>query len=73
MVGARRDPVAGLETNRVRAGGSAIGIRWLYAVLLVAIAIAAIAGVVSTAALGHTQAAVAIAIIALAFFSRVGC
>jgi hypothetical protein len=41
--------------------------------LLAVIAICAVAGIVSTAALGQTQAALAIGIIALAFFSRVGC
>jgi hypothetical protein len=43
------------------------------ALLLVVIAICAIAGVASTAAMGQTQAALAIGIISLAFFSRVGC
>ena len=41
--------------------------------LLAVIAICAVAGIVSTAALGQTQAALAIGIVALAFFSRVGC
>jgi hypothetical protein len=41
--------------------------------LLAVIAICALAGIVSTAAMGQTHAALAIGIIALAFFSRVGC
>jgi hypothetical protein len=43
------------------------------AVLLAVIAICALAGIVSTASMGQTQAALAIGIISLAFFSRVGC
>jgi hypothetical protein len=35
--------------------------------------IAALAGIVIMASMGQTQAALAIGIIALAFFSRVGC
>jgi hypothetical protein len=42
-------------------------------VLLAVIAICALAGIVSTAALGQTQAALAIGVISLAFFSRAGC
>lgn len=55
------------------AGGSVDGIRWVKGLLLAVIAISALAGIVSTAALGQTQAALAIGIVALAFFSRVGC
>jgi hypothetical protein len=47
--------------------------RWVKGLLLAVIAICAVAGIVSTAALGQTQAALAIGIVALAFFSRVGC
>ncbi|WP_133259130.1 hypothetical protein [Mycolicibacterium sp. GF69] len=67
-----RDPMTGMDTHPVRHGG-AVGVRWFYALLLAVIAIAAVAGVVSTAAMGHTPVAIAIGIVALAFFSRVGC
>lgn len=73
MAAARRHPMTGPETRHMRAGGSIDGMRWVYAVLLAAIAIAALAGIVSAAAMGQTTLAVAIGIIALAFFSRVGC
>lgn len=72
MVGARRDPMTGMETHPVRPGG-AIGVRWFYGLLLAVIAIAALAGIVSTAAAGQTQVALIIGIVALAFFSRIGC
>lgn len=67
-----RDPITGMETHPVRPSG-AIGVRWFYVLLLAVIAIAAVAGIVSTAALGHTPVAIAIGIVTLAFFSRVGC
>ncbi|HYZ66202.1 MAG TPA: hypothetical protein VE666_00050 [Mycobacterium sp.] len=71
MVGAKRVP--GSNTAPPGSGGSLDGIRWMKALLLVVIAICAVAGVVSTAAMGQTQAALAIGVISLAFFSRVGC
>ncbi|HEY6647074.1 MAG TPA: hypothetical protein VI217_08300 [Mycobacterium sp.] len=71
VVGAKRLP--GSETTPPGAGGSLDGIRWMKGLLLAVIAICALAGIVSTAAMGQTQAALAIGIIALAFFSRVGC
>jgi hypothetical protein len=71
VVGAKR--VTGSETTPPGAGGSLDGMRWVKGVLLAVIAICAVAGIVSTAALGQTQAALAIGIVALAFFSRVGC
>ena len=67
-----RDPITGLETHPVRAG-SAIHVRWFYVLLLAVIAIAAITGIVSTAAMGQTPLAIAIGIVSLAFFSRIGC
>jgi len=73
VVGAKRDAITGSEIMPRAAGGSLDGIRWVKGLLLAVIAICAIAGIVSTAALGQTQAALAIGIIALAFFSRVGC
>ena len=71
MIGSKR--VAGPKVTPPGAGGSLDGMRVVKGLLLAVIAIAALAGVVSTAALGQTQAALAIGIIALAFFSRVGC
>lgn len=67
-----RHPITGMQTHPVRHGGP-IGVRRFYALLLGVIAIAAIAGIVSTAAMGQTPIAIAIGIVALAFFSRVGC
>jgi hypothetical protein len=71
VVGAKRLP--GSKTTPPGAGGSLDGFRWMKALLLAVIAICALAGIVSTAAMGQTQAALAIGIISLAFFSRVGC
>jgi hypothetical protein len=65
--------VLGSNVTPAGAGGSLDGIRWMKGLLLAVIAICALAGIVSTAAMGQTQAALAIGIIALAFFSRVGC
>jgi hypothetical protein len=67
-----RDPITGLETHPVRAHGT-VGVKWFYGLLLVVIAIAAVAGIVSTAAIGQTQVAIIIGIVAAAFFSRVFC
>jgi hypothetical protein len=71
VVSAKRVP--GSNVTPAGAGGSLDGIRWMKGLLLAVIAICALAGIVSTAAMGQTQAALAIGIIALAFFSRVGC
>jgi hypothetical protein len=73
VVGAQRGAITGSKTRPSGAGGSLDGKHWVYRSLLAVIAIAAVAGVVSTAAMGQTQAALAIGIVALAFFSRVGC
>ena len=73
MVGARRGAVTRSKTRPSGAGGSLDGKHWVYGSLLAVIAIAAVAGIVSTAAMGQTHAALAIGIVALAFFSRVGC
>ena len=45
----------------------------LLVLLLAVIAIAAVAGIVSTAAMGQTPIAIAIGIVSIAFFSRIGC
>ncbi len=62
----------GMQTHPVRPSG-AIGVRWFYVLLLAVIAIAAIAGIVSTAAMGQTPVSIAIGIVSLAFFSRIAC
>jgi hypothetical protein len=68
-----RDPMTGLETHRVRTGADHHHVRWFYVLLLVVIAIAAIAGIVSTMAMGQPQVAFVIGLVAVAFFSRIGC
>lgn len=62
---ARRDPM-------MRPSG-AIHVRWYMVVLLALIAIAAVAGIVSTMAAGQTQLSIIIGIVSLAFFSRIAC
>ena len=54
-------------------GGSVHGIHWIKSTLLALIAICALGGIVSTASMGQTQAALAIGIVSLAFFSRAWC
>jgi hypothetical protein len=73
VFGATRDAVTVSRVTRPGVGGSFDGIRWVKGLLLAVITICAVAGIVSTAALGQTQAALAIGIVALAFFSRVVC
>ena len=74
MVGGQRGALTGSKTRPSGAGGSLDGKHhWVYGSLLAVIAIAAVAGIVSTASMGQTQAALAIGIVSLAFFSRVGC
>jgi hypothetical protein len=67
-----RDPMTGMETHPVRAHGT-VGVKWFYGLLLAVIAIAAVAGIVSTAAAGQTQVSIIIGLVAMAFFSRVAC
>lgn len=55
------------------AGGSINGMRVLMGILLVVIAIASITGVVVTLASGQPTIAFMIGLVAVAFFSRVGC
>ena len=55
------------------ASGSISGTRLLMAVLLLAIAVAAITGVVMAAASGQPAMAIAIGLVSSAFFCRVGC
>jgi hypothetical protein len=66
-----RDPMTRMDRHSVRPGG-AIGVRWFYALLLALIAVAAVVGVVATASMGQTPMAIAIGLISLAFFSRIG-
>ena len=73
MLCAQRGAVTGSKARPSSAGGSLDGTRWAYIALLAVIAIAPVAAVISAAALGQTQAALVIAIVALAFFSRAGC
>ena len=73
MLGDKGGAVPGPKARPAGAGGSVDGIHWVKGVLLAVIAICALAGIVSTAAMGQTQAALIIGIFALAFFSRVGC
>jgi hypothetical protein len=67
-----RDPITGLEMHPARAGHT-VGVKWFYGLLLAVIAIAAVAGIVSTAAMGQTQVAIIIGLVAMAFFSRIAC
>jgi hypothetical protein len=66
-------PVPGPKTRLAGAGGSAHGVHWVKGLLLAVIAMCSLAGIVSTASMGQTQAALAIGIISLAFFSRAWC
>ncbi|OBF32136.1 hypothetical protein A5724_01890 [Mycobacterium sp. ACS1612] len=65
--------VPGPKARLSGAGGSVDGIHWVKNSLLAVIAICALAGIVSTASMGQTQAALAIGIVAMAFFSRAWC
>jgi hypothetical protein len=51
----------------------AIHVRWYMVLLLTVIAIAAIAGIASTLAMGQPQVAFVIGLVTVAFFSRIGC
>lgn len=69
-----RNAATGMESHTVRPGDAAHHhVRWFYILLLAVIAIAAIAGVASTLAMGQPQVAFVIGLVAVAFFSRVGC
>jgi hypothetical protein len=48
-------------------------VRWFYGLLLFVIAIAAVVGIISAASMGQSAVAIAIGIVAVAFFSRIGC
>ena len=68
----RRNSDLELKSHHMRQPG-AIHVRWYMVLLLVVIAIAAIAGIVSTMAMGQPQVAFIIGLVAVAFFSRIGC
>jgi len=68
----RRDSMTELKPHHMRHPG-AIHVRWYMVVLLALIAIAAVAGIVGTAAAGQTQMSIIIALITVAFFSRIAC
>jgi hypothetical protein len=71
MAGFRRDRLE-LKSHHTRHPG-AIHVRWYMVVLLALIAIAAVAGIVGAMASGQPQIAFVIGLVALAFFSRIGC
>jgi len=73
MLGKEGGPVIRPKVRPAGAGGSVDGVHWVKGLLLAVIAICALAGIVSTAAMGQTQAALIIGIFSLAFFSRIGC
>jgi hypothetical protein len=73
VLGHNGRPVPGPKVRPAGAGGSVDGIHWVKNTLLALIAICALAGIVSTASMGQTQAALAIGMVALAFFSRAWC
>jgi hypothetical protein len=73
VLGHNGHPVPVPKARPSSAGGSVDGIHWVKGSLLAVIAICALAGIVSTAAMGQTQAALIIGLFSLAFFSRVGC
>ncbi|MCT7657599.1 hypothetical protein [Mycobacterium deserti] len=73
MDGFRGAAVPGPQPRPSRTSGHNAAVRWFYGLLLIVIGIAAVAGIISTASMGQTPVAIAIGIVALAFFSRVGC
>ena len=73
MLGHNGRPVPGPKARLSGAGGSVHTVHWVKGLLLALIAICALAGIVSTAAAGQTQAALAIGVVSLAFFSRAWC
>jgi hypothetical protein len=72
MVGVNDHPVGHPPAAAPPANGS-VNTRWLLGTLLFLIGIAAIVGIVVTAAIGQHTAALIIALFAGAFFSRVAC
>jgi hypothetical protein len=74
MVGANEDPIGEPQPARPITRGSSIdGHHLLLGFLLFLIGISAIIGVVVAAASGQGTIALIIALLAAAFFSRVGC
>lgn len=74
MIGSHDDGLKPAKTALPpAAGGSIHGTRVLLGVLLLLIAIAAITGVVVALTSGQPTVAFVIGLVAVAFFSRVGC
>jgi hypothetical protein len=73
VLGHNDRPVPAPKARLSGAGGSVHSVHWVKGLLLAVIAICAVAGIVSTASMGQTQAALAIGIVTLAFFSRAWC
>ena len=73
MLRSANGAVPGPKPRPAGPGGTVHGIHWVKSVLLALIAICALAGIVSTASMGQTQAALAIGVVSLAFFSRAWC
>ena len=73
MLRSANGAIPGPKARPAGAGGSVHGTHWVKSTLLALIAICALAGIVSTASMGQTQAALAIGIVSLAFFSRAWC
>jgi hypothetical protein len=74
MIGTHDD---GLETSKTAlpaaVGGSINGMRVLMGLLLLLIAVAAISGIVVALSSGQPTVAFIIGLVAVAFFSRIGC
>ena len=68
----RRDENVELKSHHTRHPG-AIHVRWYMVVLLALIAIASVAGIVGAMSAGQPQIAFIIGLVAVAFFSRIGC
>jgi hypothetical protein len=73
MAGLGKDPLGQKKALPPAAGGSISGHRVLMGILLLLIAVAAVSGVAMAAGSGQPTLAIAIGLIAAAFFCRVGC
>jgi Flp pilus assembly protein TadB len=73
MGGVDDDPMGLPHPARPPAGRPPANNRWVLGTLLLLIGIAAVVGVVVAAVSGQPTVALVIALVAAAFFSRVGC
>lgn len=73
MDGFRGAAVPGPQPRTTRGQEHSAAVRWFYGLLLFVIAVAAVVGIISAASMGQGAVAIAIGIVAVAFFSRVGC